>query len=394
MALELYSAPFWYPNGALAVNIAAQVFPFDNNLFAPLFADAAGTIPISNPTSTDAFGVLTFYAEAGQYWVHLDTETFLVDVGLGQEQADLSTGVSSGGDISPAVNPQAVTIAPLTGYIVDNSNEFPVPPVIKYINFPGGVFPLVGASLTRTITYWLMDATQTVIQQATKPTPDQYRQFLVLGVSAFDTVSGTILEAQTLPTILAQPANQLVDLMESLGPFSVSGNEITANGANLMLDKTAGEVFARAFNYVSGGMVTDNPHLSVSPASVGLQLRRIVQTALVPTPPAVTTIDPANYDVGGVITPIPGPPTVSTVQRIYLFAANTASLRIAVQYGQALYATPATAVASIGAGRQFMPAPVTQLGALIGYLAVTKSASDLSDPAQATFVYARKFSTP
>ena len=44
--------------------------------------------------------------------------------------------------------------------------------------------------------------------------------------------------------------------------------------------------------------------------------------------------------------------------------------------------------------RQFMPAPVTQLGALIGYLAVTKSASDLSDPAQATFVYARKFSTP
>lgn len=396
MALQLYSQQYWYPDASLATLLPYQVFPNNSNAFAALWADAAGTIPLPNPgTSTDAFGFATFYAEVGEYWLHLDTQTYLINVGLSEEQSDLSTGVAAGGNLDPSLlNPIAVTFAPLIGYIVDNTNELAVPPSVVRIDYPGGTGVLVGAALTRSITYWMMDSAQNLIQQATPPTPQQYRQFLVLGITVYDTNVGMILEAQTIPTILPQPANQFVDLTNALGPFSLLGNEVTPNGPNLMINKSAGTLFARAAGYVSGGVITDNPHIVVSPALPAATIRRILQTAGTPTPPPFTTIDPANYDVGGVLTPVPGGPSVSTVQRIYLFAADTASLRIAIQYGQVVYATPAQAVAAIGAGTRFTPAPVTTIGALIGYLAVTRTATDLSDPAQATFVYAGKFPTP
>ena len=396
MALQLYSRQFWTPDGLAFANQPAQVFPVDSNVFADLWADAAGTIALPNPgILTDGTGTLTFYAEVGPYWVHLDTETFGVDVGLSQEQADLSTGVASGGDISPAVSdPQAVDISPLIGYIVDNINEVSVAPTITQVDYPGGTIPLDAGSLARTLTYWKMDGAGNVIQQATRPDPGDYREFLVLGLTVYDTGLGQVIEAQTLPTILPQLANAHVDLADSLGPFSLGGNLVTPNGANLMIDKSAGQLFTRSAGYVSGGVVTDNPNIVTSPAMVGATLRRILQTASFPTPPAVNTIDPANYDVGGTLTPIPGGPSVSTVQRVYLFAANNTTLRLAVQYGQALYATPQMAVQAIGGNNQFRPAPVTQVGALIGYLALTRTCTDLSDPAQCTFVYAGKFATP
>lgn len=394
MALQRYSDQFWLPTGVLAANVPVQVFPRASNAFAALWADAAGTIPLPNPgTSTDGTGTLTFWATVGEYWLHLDTETFLIDVGLSQEQADLSTGIASGGDISPAM-PQSVTIAPLVGYIVDNINEVSLPPTITTVEYPGGTVPLDAGALTRTITYWLMDGAQNVVQQATRPAPEDYRRFLVLGLSVYDTSSATLIECQTLPTILPQLANAHVDLADSLGPFSLSGNQITPNGANLRIDKSAGVLFTRAAGYVFAGVVTDNPNIIDSPALVSLAFRRILQQAATPTPPPVVTVDPANYDVGGILTPVPGGPSVSTVQRIYLFAADTPSLRIAIQYGQAIYATPEDAVRSIGSGNAFTPAPVTRVGALIGYLALTRTCTDLSDPAQCTFVYSGKFSTP
>jgi len=77
---ELYEDTYWYPTGALALNAQTAVFPEDSNVFATLWADAAETVPLANPLTTDAAGVLTFYAAAGQYWVHMGEESFLVDV--------------------------------------------------------------------------------------------------------------------------------------------------------------------------------------------------------------------------------------------------------------------------------------------------------------------------
>lgn len=393
MALVLYSDIFWFPTGVLAANLPARIFPHHSNSFSPIFADQAGTIPLPNPgTDTDGAGMLTFYAEEGKYWVHIDTEAFLIDVGLSEEEADLSTGVASGGELNVAT-PTSVEIVALVGYVVDNNDLTSTSPTLVKVDEPTQVVPLDAASLTRSITFWFMDAAGNVTQQAAPGTPQQRRTQLGLGVTFFDTVAGTLIEAQTRPVILGQPANQFVDLLDAIGPLSTAGNVISANGANLSFNKTSGTLFVRASNHFASGVLTDNPHFSPSPAHTPATFRRVLRAAAVATPPAVTTLDVANYDLNGVLTPVGGGTNTATIQRVWAFATNQATAQIAVQYGQQTYPSLTSAMASIGL-ENFTPAPVSVLGALVGYICVTRTATNLSDPAQAVFVRAGKFPTP
>src|SRR5512139_373109 len=111
MALAQYSDLFWFPSGVLAVGVAARVFPLSSNVLAPLFTDASGTTPLANPVISDGTGTVTFWAEQGDYWLHIDTETFRITVGGTPPPSELaeitmSTGVSDGGEVTAnAVDP-------------------------------------------------------------------------------------------------------------------------------------------------------------------------------------------------------------------------------------------------------------------------------------------------
>lgn len=67
--MGLYSEEWWFANGDLAANQRAAVFEEDANTLASIFSDAGLTVPLANPTTTDASGVLTFYAADGAYWI-------------------------------------------------------------------------------------------------------------------------------------------------------------------------------------------------------------------------------------------------------------------------------------------------------------------------------------
>lgn len=392
MALQRYMKRFWFPNNAPAANIEARVFFEDTNAFVPLFTDATGTVPLSNPTATDGAGVLTFWAQEGQYWLHLDSESFLIDVGMSQEQADLSTGIASGGELDIATS-TSLTINAFVGYVVDNVLLTSTVPTITKVDEPTQTVALDAGSLARSITWWMCDAAGNIIQQAAQPTPEQRRSNILLGVTLFDTGLGQLVEAQSIPVILPQNANQLVDLMDAMGPLSLTGNLVSSNGVNLAFNKSSGTLFSRASNRFVSGILTTNPHISPSPAQTPATLRRIIRTSVIPTPPPVGTIDPTRYDLNGVLTLVGGGTNTSTIQRVWLFATNVSTAQIAVQYGQATYGSLSTAVEAIGT-ELFVPAPVTAVGALIGYIVVTRTATNLSDPTQAVFVKAGKFPTP
>lgn len=392
MTLQRYTDTFWFPNGSIAANVAAQVFPRSSSLFAPLWADQAGTIPLPNPTATSASGVLDFWAESGEYWVHLDTETFAVTVGMSQEQADLSTGVASGGLITVnGPNPLAVDISAVDGYVVDFTAGTQAQPGTTRVKTPDSTIPLDAGSLARTVTWWLLDSAGTFIQQATKPDPVQRRTHLVLGVTSL--VGGVIVVTESLPVILEQPANQVADLMDSLGPFVLTGNRISANGVNLSVDQTAGTLFSRAFNRYSGPVLTNNPHIVTTLAQTPAQFRYITQNAIV-FGPLVSVVDPDNYDVGGVVTPIVGDPGTTTTQRIWLFATDTASTQLVIQYGQVTYASLESAVNALGSGTHVVNPLILGNAALVAWVIVIDGATDLSDPTQAVIVTPGKFALP
>lgn len=391
MALVQYRKLYWYPDQSLATNVPARVFPENSNVLAPIFSDIAGT-PLANPTSTDGAGWLEFWAEEGKYWVHIDSEAFLVDAGMSEEEADLSTGVASGGELDIAT-PTSITINALVGYVVDVNQLLSASPTLIKVDEPTQTVALDAGALTRASTTWLMDSAGNVIQQAGAVTPEQRRTHIALGVTIFDTVGGALIEAQTRPVILGQPANQLADLMDAIGPLSVSGNAISANGVNLSFNKTSGSLFIRASNHFAAGVLTDSPHFSPSPAQAPVIMRRIDRNPIGVTPPAVTVINPTQYDLNGVLVPVGGGTNTSTVLRVWAFVTNDITTQILVQYGQQTYASLSAAVSGLTT-EPYTPNPVTVRGALIGYIAVIRTATNLSDPTQAVFVQAKKFLSP
>lgn len=549
MALAEYTDLFWFPSGELAIGVAVRIFPHDSNVLAPLFTDATGTVPLANPLTTSATGTIAFWAEAGLYWMHADSESFEIGVGLTPDDPDaieelqaavlqlqgemnavegevdtlqtdmntaeadidtlqsglatangeinalqadmstaqndinalqadvgavegditaleaamttaqgqigtlqgemttaqgeintlqadvtavegdvstlqgemttaqgdiaaaqadilqlqgqiletqqaaastLSTGVAAGGEFSVnLLNPASLDIAPLVGYITSFDID-PFNPVITRIDYPGGTVAMDAGSLLRTATAWLMDADQNIIQQANPPTNEQRREMIYLGVTA--QVAGVIIVDQTLQVILQQPANQLTDLMASLGAFNISGNLVTPNGVNLQINQSAGTMFSQSFNHFAGPVQTNDPHVSTTQAQVPASFRYITRNAPV-FGPLVTIVDVANYDVAGVVTPIGGGSGNSTIHRVWLYANNTATEQIVIQYGQTIHASLAAAVDAVGA-RTFVANPLTRAAALLGYICVTRVATNLSDVTQAVFVAAGKFPTP
>lgn len=397
MALARYTDSFWYPNGSLAINVPARVFPLSSSLLAPLWTDVTGTVPLPNPLNTSGTGVLDFWAEEGEYWIHLDTESFRVSVGSPNldvfeiSSSVMSTGIISGGRMTPSgSNPSAVEIAPLVGYATDVTTD-PVRPTAVRVSTPTLTVPMDAAALLRSVTWWLMDGAGVITQQEPRPTNVQARTHIVLGATFQD--SGTVLFARAAPVILQQPANQMYDLLESLGGFNVSGNLISPNGANLQLNQSSGTIFSRAFRHFNGGSQTNNPHIAAMFAQTPVSLRYSLRNTTV-FPPLTTLVNPTQYDLNGVLTLVGGGVNNSTVQRVWAFPGDVASTQIVIQYGQTVYSSLLNAVNAIGSGSHVVNPQFPGGGVLVTYLAVIRSATNLSDPTQAVFVTAGKFPTP
>jgi hypothetical protein len=283
-------------------------------------------------------------------------------------------------------NPAMLDIGALVGYVVDYTTVPTNPSLIRVVQ-PAKTIAMDAGSLARVVTWWFMDSTGAVIQSGLPPTNEQRRTLIPLGLSA--QTGGAIFTTESLAVQLNQPMNQLYDLFHSLGAFSIMGNFITPNGVNLKFNKTAGSVFSPSFGR---SPTPNNPHVSTTPVQTPVSFRRITGGSGGGLPALVTDIDPANYDVGGVVTPVGGGANTSTIQRVWLIASDITTLQVSVQYGQATYASLGAALDRIGSEPYIIDPVIFEAAALIGYIVVIRSATNLSDPAQAVFLQASNFS--
>jgi len=305
----------------------------------------------------------------------------------------LSTGLTSGGTLSINGNPALIDVAAATGWVVDyNSSGVigPTNPALTYVDFPGAVGVALIGPPAQQATYWLLSSAGSLVQQANPPTRPQTRTHIFLGASVQS--GGINFAVRSLPMVQSQPGAQYVDLLASLGAFNTvnQDNSISANGVNLKVNTTGGNLFVRAYGLNFG--TYQNPHIAALSAQSPASYRYATATALLPG--FVSDIDVANYDPGGlgVVTPIGGGAFTSTIHRVFVGGSPLVNEQLVIQYGQTAYGSLAAAEASIGAGN-FIVNPLFT-GTVTAYIAVTRTATDLSNVTQAKFSRAAKFASP
>ena len=314
------------------------------------------------------------------------------DPGLGAELVGFTSGVITGGEMNVNVgNPIAVDIGETHG-VIANYVDTPFDPEITQINLLPQTVVLDAAAQLRAVTWWLVDINGAIIQQPGRPTNPQRRTHIVLGVTAQSL--GVIFACQSIPVILPQTGNQLVDLMDALGAFNIDGNRVSAaSSGTLRIQNTAGHIFSRGFNRFADDVLTADPHVSPSIAQNPTSHRYLLRNTTSLTGTVTTLLNAAQYDNNGVLTNVGGGANSSTVQRVWMFPSNTAADQIFIEYGQTVYSTLDQAAAAITLENHISNPALGTSAVLLCYIAIRRTATNTTSTSDARFVPAAKFGT-
>ena len=291
-----------------------------------------------------------------------------------------STGIYTGGEVSINVDTTKFDVAAGSGSVVDSYTNAGTPVYTQVVwGAFTGVVPTHIATSEASFVY--INSAGAIVQDTVTPTPALRRENIYL--SSLRHLDGVnIIGVSNRPEVLINPTNQMGDFFDGLGLINLDGNQVLANGVNLNIDKTAGEVHARGINYL---LDKKQPNIRALPADLAATFFYSTQAAVTPVP--VTLIDPTNYDVAGTITLVGGGVSTSTNQRVYL----TSDGQIAVQYGQTTYGTLTEAITGVST-EGFVVEPTIKDGTvLIGIISMRRDATDLSDITEAKFTAASKF---
>ena len=251
----------------------------------------------------------------------------------------------------------------------------------EVVHFASGTDIACTFLATHPVTYVGIQGYDGSIQQSTIPfTASQRRSIIPIGVVVHSD-NTTVLLVNNLQNTGLQVGNQTRDLMEALGFFSVSGNIISANGANLNMDKSAGIAFKAGSNFTTD---RDDPHTLSLPLQSALTFRYRAQDSVEESD--TIAFDPYYIDVGGEKRPLSGD-LKAGVQRVYIFPSGA----IRVQRGQEQFNNLSQAIEMAG-DEAFTPEPnISQNGLLLALIAHTRNCSDLTDASQAKIFHASRF---
>lgn len=315
------------------------------------------------------------------------------DVAIDDITENMPTGITSGGNLSVA-NTTQFTIAAGTGIINDLNKESSatVPhPEIKHISWAQQTITVQYASSTssQSNTWIYVDENGTVQQQATTFTDAQQSNKIIIG--SVITSNSTIDFVRTFPVTAYSAVKQIQEFTRIFGALKKSGYKLTANGANLKLDRASGVSWAQGRNY---GTDPNNPSVVSDAAKTESLIHRYYSdgstghTKDSNAGAGYATIDPTKYDDGsGTLANVSS--GHFTVQRLYYFPGFTNV--IVAYYGKDHYSSMEVAEKEYLL-EEFIEADNTAEQAIyLGALVVRGNATTLNNSDQAKILTAGVF---
>jgi len=279
-----------------------------------------------------------------------------------------STGLLTGGVLSTGAAATEYSISDGTGQIVAADGTK------TDVSWTGKINITPVALLTANISFVGITAAGAVIESTAAFTNVQQRTIIQLGVAVH--VNRVTVDAVNNEQHVSYNTNsQLNDLSSAIGFFNVSGNVITANGANLSIDKSVGDMYGIGVNY---GVDIDNPNV----LTLALLTAATFQYRFSDGSNGTTGIfiDPDNLDDGsGGLTPLPG--NRWSIQRVYSFTSNNLKL----QLGQTEYGSKDAAIAGITSGTFVTEPSIAANGLLRGFIVVRSGTTDLTQTNRVAF---------
>jgi hypothetical protein len=355
-------------------NINTSASPSFTNLTLTGYANIAGGLEDANVTTPIHIG------DASDTTFETVNQTI---IGSSNEIHNILGSLTSSGVYSFAgttvTGSTTFTIAPATGWIISNTDGNASVPIITPVSYAGVVNTTTPYLSTADATYLLITSSSTLLMQTSFPTPAQRRSNIYIGKIVHPNRT-SIQGVDETTDFVQSPMSVIRDMFVPI-KYVNAGISFYANGANLNLNETAGNLYGVGLNFTA---FDTNPDM-VS-ISAGTAVQFYYRTQAGGTTGLVSAVSPGYYDVGGTVTAIVGPPRY-TNQRIFIFPTGV----INIQYGQTLYTSMALALAGLP-NENFVLAPNSaSTGFLVGVIAIASNATALNNTAQATFVPVSKF---
>jgi hypothetical protein len=291
----------------------------------------------------------------------------------------ISTGAYSYTGMTKASS-TTVNVSPMRGWLVYNTYEYSLNPLVLNIYYSGGTNIPVTNINSSLDTYFLVNSGGTLYQQTTFPTPEERRNNIFLGRVVHPNKT-SILNVEQSVDYDVSPMSSLRDLWTPIKLIN-QGVIPSANGATLQFKTSSGTFWGNGIGWDTNEL---DPNSITIPAYSPVVFYYTTQTGGSFTVTA-NTIDTTKYDVGGVITDLPGSGSYTT-QRIYMSQSGV----IRIQYGQNSYSTLAKAIAAIPS-ETFVENSDNGIDCiLIGLLTVKDGAAALNNTDDAIFTLVSKF---
>ncbi len=315
------------------------------------------------------------------------SETVIIDssgelgsqAGLGSSPD--STGVLSGGLLTINADTTKFDISDGNGLVYNPTT------LVKTAVSWTGLTAQDNGGWTGILTYVSINSAGAVVYNTSKVTNAQTRSQIFLGVLVH--VNAVNIDTTNDEQVaLVNYVNSIRDLSEALGFINISGNTMSASGANLKIIKSSGQMFKFGSNWA---IADDNPHVislaSIDTGGAGVfQYRALDGTGSVLT---LTDIIPNILDDGS---PYPGTTYGNNrygVSRIYTFTSNN----LKIQPPQFDYSNLDDALTAINTEAFITEPSIADNGMLIGFLITRGNTTDLTNSNNAVFISAGKLGT-